>query len=517
MTKNKKADTVNEKCKAVIYARFSSDKQREESIEGQIRECTQFAKSQNLEIIGTYIDRALSARSDNRPDFLRMIADSSKGLFQYVVVYQLDRFSRSRYDSAVYKHKLKKNGVRVLSAKERIGDDPSSIILESMLEGYAEYYSAELSQKVKRGMTENVLEHKWTGGYVPLGYSLAPDKTLQIDPSGAEAVKIIYEKWLSGYRIMDIIRYLNEHNYVTSRKSKFRYNSLNRILTNPIYTGLYRWGTIEVADYAPAIITQKQFALAQEKIHHIKAHPRAKRRSANYALTGMIYCGVCGSPMTGQSGHSKSGALYHYYRCSTKNNYHARGKKLNVKCTNRNISRERLEDLVLQTTINILMNPEAVHMIAKQAVAVQQKDPASMELDRIRDDKKIIQKKLNNSIKAVEAGIISTTLAANISQYEKEIADLDIKMEKIKLSSTPVKIDEIAVEFFLKNLLLQKKEHDKYRLDMFQTFIRRVIVYPDKVEIQYNYTATPHILENPVTKMMTGNSGCSRYERLVTR
>ena len=154
--------------KAVIYARFSSDKQREESIDGQIRECTKFAKDQDLEIIATYIDRALSARSDNRPDFLRMIADSAKGLFQYVIVYQLDRFSRSRYDSAVYKHKLKKNGVRVLSAKERIGDDPSSIILESMLEGYAEYYSAELSQKVKRGMTENVLEHKWTGGYVPL-------------------------------------------------------------------------------------------------------------------------------------------------------------------------------------------------------------------------------------------------------------------------------------------------------------------------------------------------------------
>lgn len=517
MTKNKKADTVNEKCKAVIYARFSSDKQREESIEGQIRECTQFAKSQNLEIIGTYIDRALSARSDNRPDFLRMIADSSKGLFQYVIVYQLDRFSRSRYDSAVYKNKLKKNGVRVLSAKERIGDDPSSIILESMLEGYAEYYSAELSQKVKRGMTENVLEHKWTGGYVPLGYCLAPDKTLQIDPVGSEAVKIIYDKWLAGCRIMDIVRYLNDHNYVTSRKAKFRYSSLNRILTNPIYTGLYQWGSIEVSDYAPAIITQKQFAMAQEKIHHIKAHPRAKRRSANYALTGMIHCGVCGSPMTGQSGHSKSGAIYHYYRCSTKNNYHARGKKLNVKCTNRNISRDKLEDLVLQTTINILMNPEAVHMIAKQAVAVQQKDPAATEIDRIKEDKKIIQKKLNNSIKAVEAGIISTTLAANISQYEQEIADLDIKMEKIKLSSTPVKIDEIAVEFFLKSLLLNKKEHDKYRLDMFQTFIRRVIVYPDKVEIQYNYTATPHILENPVTKMMTGNSGCSHCERLVTR
>lgn len=135
MTKNKKTDTVSEKCKAVIYARFSSDKQREESIDGQIRECTKFAEDQGLEVIGTYIDRAMSARSDNRPDFLRMIADSARGQFQYVIVYQLDRFSRSRYDSAVYKNKLKKNGVRVLSAKERIGDDPTSIILESMLEG----------------------------------------------------------------------------------------------------------------------------------------------------------------------------------------------------------------------------------------------------------------------------------------------------------------------------------------------------------------------------------------------
>lgn len=157
----------------------------------------------------------MSARSDNRPDFLRMIADSARGQIQYVIVYQLYRFSRSRYDSAIYKNKLKKNGVHVLSAKERIGDDPTSIILESMLEGYAEYYSAELSQKVKRGMTENILEGKWTGGCVPLGYALTHDKKLKVVPTSAKAVNIIYEMYNAGNRIIDIINYLNAHNYTT--------------------------------------------------------------------------------------------------------------------------------------------------------------------------------------------------------------------------------------------------------------------------------------------------------------
>ena len=128
--------------KAVIYARYSSDNQREESIEGQIRECTEYAVRNDITILSSYIDRALSARTADRPEFQRMIADSEKGLFDVVLVWKLDRFSRDRYDSAHYKHILKKNGVRVISARENISEGPEGIILESMLEGYAEYYSA---------------------------------------------------------------------------------------------------------------------------------------------------------------------------------------------------------------------------------------------------------------------------------------------------------------------------------------------------------------------------------------
>ena len=134
--------------RAVLYCRYSSEKQTEQSIEGQLAACHDYARQHGYVVVGEYIDRALSAKSDNRPEFLRMIEDSSKKDFDIILVYQLDRFSRNRYDSAVYKTKLKKNGVRVLSARENIADDASGVLMEAVLEGMAEYYSAELSQKV---------------------------------------------------------------------------------------------------------------------------------------------------------------------------------------------------------------------------------------------------------------------------------------------------------------------------------------------------------------------------------
>ena len=135
---NDRKDTT---MRAVIYARYSSDNQREESIEGQIRECTEFAKRNNYTVLYHYIDRALSARNAERPEFQHMIIDSERGLFDIVLVWKLDRFSRDRYDSALYKHILKTHGVKVVSATESISEGPEGVILESMLEGMAEYYS----------------------------------------------------------------------------------------------------------------------------------------------------------------------------------------------------------------------------------------------------------------------------------------------------------------------------------------------------------------------------------------
>lgn len=155
----------------IIYARYSSDNQREESIDGQIRECKEFAEKNDIRIIDTYIDRAFSATTDKRPAFQKMIKDSAKNMFDVIIVWKLDRFARNRYDSAHYKAQLRKNGVKVISANEDISEGSEGIILESVLEGMAEYYSADLSEKVIRGLTENAMKCKFNGGPITFGFN----------------------------------------------------------------------------------------------------------------------------------------------------------------------------------------------------------------------------------------------------------------------------------------------------------------------------------------------------------
>ena len=203
---------------AVIYARYSSDGQRDESIDGQLRECYEYARRNNIDVIDTYIDRALSAKTDKRPNFQMMIKDSDKRKFDTIIVWKLDRFSRNRYDSATYKHKLRKNGVSVISATEVISKNAEGVLLESVLEGYAEYFSLELSEKVNRGLTENALKCQFNGGTVPIGFAINKDHRFEIDPIKAPLVVEAYKSYAEGMTIKQqrsyhFARYENDHQH----------------------------------------------------------------------------------------------------------------------------------------------------------------------------------------------------------------------------------------------------------------------------------------------------------------
>ena len=221
------------------YARFSSDNQRSESIDAQIRAMNQFCKQNHWQVVSTYTDEARSATTDNRPQFQQMITDSSKGLFDIVLVHKLDRFSRDRYDSAIYKKKLKRNKVRLCSVLERMDDSPESIMMESVLEGMAEYYSKNLSREVMKGMNETALQCKHTGGCPPLGYRLNSERMLEIEPHEAEAVRIIFQMYADGYGYTAIADRLNSLGYEPKRGGRFGKNSLGSILDNEKYTGVY--------------------------------------------------------------------------------------------------------------------------------------------------------------------------------------------------------------------------------------------------------------------------------------
>ena len=224
---------------AVIYARYSSDNQTEQSIEGQMRVCNDYAKNNNIVILDSYIDRAMTGTNDNRPAFQQMLKDSNKKLWDYVLVYKLDRFSRNKYETTIHKKTLKDNGVKVLSAMENIPDTPEGIILESLLEGMNQYYSAELSQKIKRGMNETRIKGNYYGGSIIYGYKVI-DKKVIIDKDQAEVIKFIYEEYANGTYVKDIIKSLTSKNILNKGKP-FAKNTIYNILKNEKYLGIYRF------------------------------------------------------------------------------------------------------------------------------------------------------------------------------------------------------------------------------------------------------------------------------------
>ena len=223
---------------AVIYARYSSDNQTEQSIEGQLRVCNEFAEREKIIILNTYVDRAMTGTNDHRPAFQQMISDSKHKNWDYVLVYKLDRFSRNKYESSNYKHILKTNGVKVLSACEQIPETPEGIILESMLEGMNQYFSAELSQKVKRGMRETRLKGNYQGGKLIYGYKLI-EKKLYIDEEQAKIVRLIYEQCANGTGVNTILKQL-ENNGILNRGKPFTKATVYKMLRNEKYVGICR-------------------------------------------------------------------------------------------------------------------------------------------------------------------------------------------------------------------------------------------------------------------------------------
>ena len=183
---------------AVIYARYSSHGQNEQTIDGQIRVCTEYAEKMGLNIIKTYIDKHKTGTDVNRPQFQQMIEDSKIGAFQYVIVYMLDRFARNRYYSTIYSFQLSQNGVQILSAMENISESEEGDFYRLFLEWNAEQYSKRLSKRVRDGIDTSVKNGNYTGGNLIFGYR-KQDKKVIIDEEQAKIVQKIFKMYANGY------------------------------------------------------------------------------------------------------------------------------------------------------------------------------------------------------------------------------------------------------------------------------------------------------------------------------
>ena len=460
---------------AVIYARYSSDNQREESIEGQIRECTAYAEKNGFTVVKHYIDRAISAKTDNRPQFQQMIKDSERGIFDVIIVWKLDRFARNRYDSARYKTQLKRNGVKLVSATEVISAGPEGIILESVLEGYAEYYSADLSEKVVRGMTENALKGIYNGGTIPFGYMIDETRHYQPDPLLAPYVEQTFQKYADGATMTDLRDWLKAHNIKNSMGGEMSYNTIQRMLSNRRYIGELRLRDVVQPNAIPALVSEELFNKVQEKLAKNKKAPARHKAEESYLLTTKLYCGKCGALMFGESGVSHTGKMYTYYKCAA-----AKKKKT---CDKKAVRKQWLEDLVVNETMKLVEDDASMNAIIVKVMELQNQE--STDLPIYEKQLKETEVGITNMLNAIQMGILTSSTKERLEVLEEQRKELQARIAEERLAKPKMK--EEFVRFWLLRFRKLDMTQPEQRQVLVDTFINAIYLYDDKVLITFNY------------------------------
>ncbi len=483
---------------AVIYARYSSHSQNEQSIETQIAHCTEYAKKNGFNIVGEYVDKAKTGKNDNRESFQKMIEDSKKGFFNYVIIYKIDRFARNRYDSAMNKNKLKKNNVKVLSATENISDDPQGVLIEAVLEGFAEYYSLNLSKNIKDGLETNAKKGLSIGGYsLPLGLKSNEKREIIIDEQTAPIVKKIFEMYRDKSTMADIIRYLNLYGLKTSRKNEFNKNSIRRILTNEKYIGIYTFKGVVTSNNIPRIIDDKLFYGVQEMISKRKNAPARARAKSDYILTTKLFCGYCESMMTGYSGTSKTGKLYNYYACKN-------SKEGN--CNKERVNKQFIEDFVI-TKAREILTTENIDVIAKKVVDYIDMTKDNSEVNRLNKAIKDNNKQRANLLDSLKLCDIESVRKSIFDEIGKlDILDGELKKELAFEEANNFKVTASQIKFFLKELKKGNVNDERYRKMLIDVFVYRIYLYDnDTVMIVFTTQEKTYKLNIPSEKELVSS------------
>ncbi len=489
--------------KAVVYARFSSSNQTEQSIEGQLRVCHNFAKQNGFSIINEYIDRAKTAQNDNRPFFQKMLSDSGKKNFEYVIVYAVDRFSRDDGDYGYDKKILRNNGVTLLSATEQLGinadgtENLGGILTEGLLVALAKYYSRELSKKVKRGQNESLVKGNFLGGHVQYGYKVI-DKKIIIDSQKALIVKQMFEMYSKGHTAFSIAEELKSKSILNDSGKFFVPNTIINMLKNEKYIGKFKYGEKYFENYYPSIIDEKLFMNVQSKIKQNKRNPARLKAKELYLLSGKLYCGYCKSLMTGETGTSKNGTIHHYYKCFGK-------KKLNG-CKKKNMRKDILEDLVIESTIKHILKTEVVEQITTEILKFQKEHRENSELKLLNTQLTQTKSYISNIVKAIKLGIFSETTQIELTTLEKQKKLLEEQIVQQEFLQDEV-ITKEHVEFWFEQFMTLDLKDKDTREYIVTYFINKIILFDDKLIIIYNHhgDSTTEIDIDDISKDLCSN------------
>lgn len=483
---SKRESKSGQKCLAaeqigVIYARYSSHNQKEESIEQQIAECSDFAAKNGIRIVGIYADKAVSGRSDRRPNFQRMMRDAEKRQFQIVVAYKSNRIARNMLNALQYEARLDLLGIKTLYAKEEFGNTAAGRFALRTMMNVNQFYSENMGEDIKRGMVDNANECK-VNGMLPLGYVKSKEGKYAIAPDEAAVVREIFDSVLKDVPVAEIARSLNQRGIRTKLGREWNKNSFHIMLKNDNYIGVYRHSGVVVEDGIPPILEKEVFTAVQEKLANKKK--TAGRRSANgeYLLTGKLFCGYCGSYMIGVSGTGENGTVHNYYQCQKR---HAEGR-----CEKKNVRRDFIEKLIARLTQDYILQDDTIEWIADstmsfQAMARRESGVAQLERD-LADNRKVAK----NIMAAIEQGIITETTKARLLEVEGTIHDLERSLSIAKAASQPIERERVV--FSLEQMRegnVGSKDHQKKLID---TFVKSVTLWDDRIQIDYYHTPGKH-------------------------
>lgn len=468
---------------AVAYYRYSSHGQTEQSIEGQQAAARAYATAKGYNLIHEYVDRAMTGRNDDREQFQQMLTDAAKHQFKVIILWKVDRFGRNREEITFNKHRCRKHGVRVEYVAETVPQTPEGVILESVLEGMAEYYSLQLSQNVRRGMRVSASKAQSVGGNRPLGYKTGPDKKFIIDPATAPIVQQVYQLYAAGDTITDIIKKLNAQGLRTLRGRPFTRNSLRTMLTNEKYIGVYKYkDEVRIENAIPPLIDKDTFDAVQKMLKNNRRAPARKWSRADYLLTDKLFCGHCGSGMVGESGTSKQGIKYNYYLCTK--------HKKRQGCAKKAVRQDWIEKLVLDTTAKILQNDEIFDNIIEGTWAFYMaQDERQTRIKGYTSKLAEIDGAISNIIKAVEAGLFTPALTERMNSLNEQKTALQAALAAEELAQDLV-LTKDMIRFFLSQFREPNIQDRNFQKRIVDTFINSIFVYDDRIFIAYNYRET---------------------------
>ena len=474
--------------RAALYYRYSSDGQNEATISAQRRICKTFADTDGYTPVKEYVDEAeTGTTSDNRTDFLRMLSDAKKGLFDYIIVWQFSRFARNKEESVLYKAMLRKVGVRVISATEKTDDTPSGKLLEGMLEVLNQYFSDNLSVEVKKGKKENLLTGKHAGGETPYGIYKEEDTTVfRINEAQAKTIRLIFDLYIQGYGYRRIAAILEEKGHKPPKGDKWNGGSIGKILKNEAYIGIYNYtlgaGTSSEENFKldnvyPAIIDDNTWALAQKA--RVAKKPKRSQRNRLYLLTGKAVCGSCGKNYVGHSSNGKK-YKYYYYRCNGRS-MHARNE---TSCKAKDIQAEKLEKWALDNIAHYILSDNAIKTILDSVTqkVKSRSNTSAREIKKLEKEAEKLDARIENMLDLYDDGKLSKArLQKRTEGLEKQLDNVRLELEQLrKLNSTNVDIAALR-EFLFQYRASLENASPEMKKTFIDAFVDKVIITNEKI------------------------------------